>query len=229
MAMKPEQKRLVLTTIAVSLLVVTGAACTPKSSAPENNVESKAEPSSTEGETPEEAQVNLQTFDETANGVPITAQYPDTMEVASSSSDEGLGVFFNFKPQNNALDEARVQVFLPAEGSSLDNLILFVTGPNGLLETNGWTLSEGQSNAALNAYPWVEQVFDFSADQQQAGHVLIGEAAGQAVQVILLYPTAMADAYWPAAKTILDSLTFEPNLLPIESSSEGSSTPTGEF
>ncbi|MBD2108096.1 hypothetical protein [Nodosilinea sp. FACHB-13] len=220
--MKPEQKRL-LTTIAVSLLMVTSAACTPNPSTPENDdLESNAEPLPAESETAElEAQANLQTFDETANSIPITARYPDTMEVTSSSSDEGLGAFFDFKPQNTALDEARVQVFLPAGGSSLDDLIPFVTGPNGLLEINGWTLREGQSNAALNAYPWVERVFDFSTEQQQAGHVLVGEAAGQAVQVILLYPTAMTDAYWPAAKTILDSLAFEPSLLPIEASSEG--------
>ncbi|PZV02726.1 MAG: hypothetical protein DCF32_14685 [Leptolyngbya sp.] len=222
--MKIKQKRVVLATIAANLLIVMGAACTPQPSTPQDSdLESEAELSPAENGAPEPAaSANLQTFDETANSVPITAQYPNTMEVASSSSDEGLGVFFNFKPQGTALDGARLQVFLPAGGTSTADLIPLVTGANGLLASNGWTLEEGQSNAALSAYPWVEQVFDFSADRQQAGHVLVGEAAGQAVQVILLYPTAVADDYWPAAKTILDSLNFEPSLLPIEASTEGS-------
>lgn len=222
--MKIKQKRVVLTTIAINLLMVVGAACTPQPPAPQNpDLKSDAELSPAENGAPEPAaSANLQTFDETANSVPVTAKYPDIMEVTSSSSDEGLGVFFNFKPQGTALDGARLQVFLPAGETSTADLIPFVTGANGLLASNGWTLEEGRSNAALSSYPWVEQVFNFSADQQQAGHVLVGEAAGQAVQVILLYPTAGADDYWPAAKTILDSLTFEPDLLPIEASTEGS-------
>lgn len=40
------------------------------------------------------------------------------------------------------------------------------------------------------------------------------------MQVTLLYPTEMADAYWLAAKTILDSLEFEPSLLPVTTSPE---------
>lgn len=72
-------------------------------------------------------------------------------------------------------------------------------------------------------------MFDFSTAEQQAGYVLIGETASQAVQVIWLYPTAMAAAYWPAAKTILDSLTFEPSLLPIEASLESNAQSESVF
>jgi hypothetical protein len=152
------------------------------------------------------------------------------MEVVSSGSGEGIGVFFTPKLQGNALDEAQVHVFLPAGASSTDDLMPMITGPHGLIETNGWTLNGSRSDGVTEfPYPWFERVFDFSTDQKQSGHILIGQTAGQAVQVILLYPAEMADAYWPAAKTILDSLAFEPSLLPVETSPEGGSPAAGEF
>ncbi|NJL48996.1 MAG: hypothetical protein HC929_17935 [Leptolyngbyaceae cyanobacterium SM2_5_2] len=52
---------------------------------------------------------------------------------------------------------------------------------------------------------------------EQSGHILLGQTNDQTVQVTLLYPAEMANAYWPAAKAILDSLEFEPSLLPINS------------
>lgn len=111
-----------LRAIAAGLLVASSLACTPKTST------SEATPPDTTAESAEAAsrpaaQANLQTFDETANSVPVKAQYPDTMQVTSGGSSEGIGVFFNFKPQGNALDAAWVQIFLPAGGSSTNNLI----------------------------------------------------------------------------------------------------------
>jgi hypothetical protein len=61
-------------------------------------------------------------------------------------------------------------------------------------------------------------VINFSTDQERSGQILLGQIHGQAVQITLLYPAGMASAYWPAAKTILDSLEFDPSLLPIHGS-----------
>lgn len=178
-------------------------------------------PPAAENQTEQTAQATLQTYDETAQGIPVKAQYPNTMTVESTGSSEGVGVFFTFKPQGNAMDEAEVHVFLPANMASTDGLMPMITGPNGLIESNGWTLTGSRADGVTEfPYPWFEMVFDISTDQEQSGHILIGQTNGQAVQVTLLYPAEMADAYWPAAKTILDSLEFEPSLLPVTTSPE---------
>ena len=141
------------------------------------------------------------------------------MQVMGAGSGEGVGVFFTFKSRGNALDDAEVHVFLPSGATSAAELEPFVTGPNGLMANNGWIqqgVEEGGSERL--PYGWVEKVIDFSTDMEQSGHILLGQANGQAVQVTLLYPAEMADAYWPAATTVLVSLQFEGDLLPIRTS-----------
>jgi hypothetical protein len=160
---------------------------------------------------------DTQTYKEA--GMAISAKYPKNMTVESSCSGEGCGYFFKFKPQGNALDEAEVHVFLPAGAASTNDLMPMITGPNGLIKSNGWTLNGSRADGVKEfPYSWLETVFDFSTDKEQSGHILIGQTNGQAVQVTLLYPAEMAKAYWPVAKTILDSLEFDPSLLPIKSS-----------
>jgi hypothetical protein len=224
---KLTMKKLFFTAIAAStLLAITSAACTPPALEPEaSEAELSEQPTAEQptDETPEmaanEAEANLLTYDGPAQGIPVKAQYPDTMTVQGSGSGEGVGVFFTFEPQGNALDEAEVHVFLPSGAASTTDLMPMITGDQGLIANNGWTLDGSRADGVEEfPYAWFEMVFDFSTDKEQSGHILIGQTNGQAVQVILLYPAEMADAYWPTAKTVLDSLEFDPGLLPITSS-----------
>ncbi|MGJ3254432.1 MAG: hypothetical protein ACFE0J_25360 [Elainellaceae cyanobacterium] len=227
-------KHLISSGAIASLVLVTGIACTSQPSdsgdavSPESSTEQPAtetpdsatETSELSSET-SEPQSTLLTYNGPETNVPVTAQYPDTMEVSSSGSGEGVGVFFTFKPQGNALDDAEVHVFLPSGASSTSDLMPMITGANGLIENNGWTLDGSRADTASEfPYPWFEMVFDISTDFEQSGHILIGQTNGQAVQVTLLYPSEMADAYWPAAETVLDSLEFDASLLPLDNSSE---------
>jgi hypothetical protein len=203
-------KNLVLTTVTASLLMFASTACT----APDSGSETSTGASAT-------AQSGLMTYDGPAEGIPVTAQYPNTMEVMGIGSGEGVGVFFTFEPQGNALDEAEVHVFLPANASNTGDIMDFITGPNGLIANNGWSLDNTRAdNVSDFPYPWVEMVFDISTDREQSGHIVIGQANGQAIQVTLLYPAEMADAYWPSARTVLDSLAFDADLLPVTTSEE---------
>ncbi len=203
------------------LLLSTSTACANNSSTadPQASTESTAAPPMTTESAPDAAMANLNTYDQTASGYPVTAQYPDTMAVDGGCGGEGCGFFFTFKPQGNALDEAEVHVFLPAGATTGAEQLPFVTGPNGLMENNGWTVDSIEADGSAEfPYPWVETVINFSTDQEQSGHILLGQAEGQAVQVMLLYPAEMADAYWPSAKVVLESLGFDADLLPIEAS-----------
>ena len=208
-----------LSLLTACAVATTAGACSSQTSGPDTS--STAEPSATE----QTAQAGLLLYDETANGIPVIARYPDTMLVMGTGSGEGVGVFFTFKPQGHALDEAEVHVFLPSGTASAAELEPFVTGPNGLMESNGWRHQEvGEGGTGRFPYAWVEKVIDFSTDQGQSGHILLGQTDGQAVQVTLLYPEDMADAYWPAARSILESLQFDGDLLPIRASNPAAPT-----
>lgn len=215
--------------LTAALLVCLAAACasqlpeaTPSATVnPTGNI-SPEETDSDASSSAVTAQTNLQTYDETASGIPIQAQYPaDAVEAMGTGSGEGVGVFFSFKPTNTHLDMAQVHIFLPAGVATAAEQEPFVTGPGGLMESNGWTVDSVESQGSANfPYDWVETVINFSTDREESGHILLGQTDGQAVQVTLFYPAEMSDAYWPAAKTILDSLEFDASLLPIASSAE---------
>jgi hypothetical protein len=191
-------------------LAAAGGACSRQASTPDASL--VAEPSTTE----QAAGADLLIYDETAHGIPIAARYPDMMRVMRTGSGEGLAVFFTFEPQGNALDDAEVHIFLPSGAASAEALEPFVTGPNGLMANNGW-IQQGVEEAGSERFPygWVETVIDFSADMGQSGHILLGQAHAQAVQVTLLYPAELADQYWPAATSVLETLQFDGDLLPI--------------
>jgi hypothetical protein len=131
---------------------------------------------------------DLLIYDETANGIPVAARYPETMRVmgTGSGSGEGICVFFTFEPQGNSLDDAQVHVFLTCGAASTAALEPFVAGPNGLLVSNEWT-EEGFEEGGSEQFPysWVEKIIDFSTEMQQSGHLLLGQAHGQAIQVTL--------------------------------------------
>jgi hypothetical protein len=223
-----KRRAMALTAFSAVLLTIATACMTsepesPSDASPSIETETSAEQSAeTSSETETAAEGNLQTYDGAPFNFPISAQYPDTMQVDDGCAGEGCGFFFTFLPQGNALDNAEVHLFLPAGVATAAEQEPFVTGPNGLIENAGWVVDSMESGATERfPYPWVEKVINFSSDREESGHILLGAAEGQAVQVLLLYPAEMADEYWPGANTVLETLEFNPDLLPLSTSSEG--------
>lgn len=162
-----------------------------------------------------------QTYDGPAMGYPLQAQYPSTLTVDGGCAGEGCGFSFTFMNPDPAWAKADLHVFLPAGAATAADQAPFVTGPNGLITNAGWAVTATTEDSEQFPYPWVEQVIDITIDADTQGHILLGQAHGQAVQVLLQYPTAEADAYWEATTPVLGSLTFEPSLLPLPVSTEG--------
>jgi membrane-bound inhibitor of C-type lysozyme len=167
------------------------------------------------------AQEKLQTYEEP--NIPLKTRYPATMKVSSGGSGEGVGIFFTFKPQGNALDEAEISFFFPKGSATAADFEEFVTGANGLIENNSWKLDSQTTDTSEFPYSWIKKIIHFSTDKEQSGEILLGETNGQAVQVILLYPAEMSEVYWPSARIILENLEFKDELLPIGTKQDRSS------
>jgi hypothetical protein len=162
----------------------------------------------------------LQVYDEPS--MAIRAEYPDTMEAQGTGSAEGSGFIFTFKPRGNALDKAKVHIFLPRGASTAAAQEPFVTGPGGLFENNGWKKQDENetTNAAKFPYKWVRKVISFTdpGNRGMVGKILLGEAHGQAVEVILYYPADMDAKFLTNAKLILGNLQFKSDKLPLRKS-----------
>jgi hypothetical protein len=211
--------KLILTTI-TTILILNMMGCATQSSN-DNVTSSESQIKQIAGATQETD--NLTIYDETATGIPIKTQYPPKMEVSAIASGEGVGVFFKFKPQNNALDQAEVHFFLPRGAKTATEIESFVTDTNGLIANNGWILVPEATPPQDLLYPWVKKIMTFSTAQEMMGHILFGETNNQAVQVILIYPAQMSQNYWSEAKIVLDNAEFVASLLPINGDEEPSS------
>jgi hypothetical protein len=186
--------------------------------APAKKEAAKPEPLAQEHgkEAPAKAEPKLQTYDEPS--MPIRTQYPDNMQVQGTSSGEGCGFNFTFKPQGNTLDKAEVHIFLPRGAATAAAQEPFVTGPNGLLQNNGWKKAGETTDTGKFHATWVKKVISFADPQNKGmgGKILLGEAGGQAVQVTLYYPTDRGDEFLTNANLILGKLLFKSDKLPLK-------------
>jgi hypothetical protein len=157
----------------------------------------------------------LHTYDEPS--MAIRTEYPDTMKVEGTGSGEGSGFFFSFKPRGNALDKAEIHIFLPRGAATAADQEPFVTGPKGLLENNGWKKESETTDTGKFPYAWVKKVISFAdpGNKGMVGKILLGAASGQAVQVILYYPSAMGDEFFTNTKLILGKLYLKSDKLPL--------------
>jgi hypothetical protein len=181
--------------------------------APAKEEAAKQETLAKEPEKKETAKLEI--YDEP--GMPIRTEYPSTMEMVGTGSGEGVGFIFTFKPQGNALDQAKVHVFLPKGTSTAAAQEPFVTGPKGLLANNGWKKEGDTTSTAKFPYGWVRKIISFSDPKNKGmvGKILLGEASSQAVQVILYYPAERGDEFLNNAKLILGKLHFKDDKLPL--------------
>lgn len=189
---------------------VTGGAAAGHGQEPHAKEQGKKEPAKGEQKN--------RIYDET--NMPIRTEYPDTMKVEGTGSGEGSGFIFTFKPQGNTLDNAKVHIFLPRGAATASAHEPFVTGPKGLLENNGWKKEGETKDTGKFPSGWVKKVISFSDHKNKgmAGKILLGEASGQAVQVILYYPGDRAEEFLANANLILDKLHFKDDKLPLKKS-----------
>jgi hypothetical protein len=150
--------------------------------------------------------------------MPICTIHPDTTKVEGGCGDEGCGFTFTFKVKGHALDRAKVHIFLPRGVTTATALESSVTGPKGLLKNAGWEKEpESQKTNKFN-YEWVRKIINFSDPKNKGmvGNILLGEASGQAVEILLYYPREWSNDFLTSAHLILGNLSFRSDKLPLE-------------
>ncbi len=150
-------------------------------------------------------------------GMAIRTEYPNTMVAQGMGSGEGSGFIFTFKPQGNALDRAKVHIFLPRGAATAAAQEPFVTGPKGLFASNGWKKEGETTDTGKFPYGWVKKVISFTdpGNKGMVGEILLGEASHQAVEIILYYPADLKADFLANAKLILGHLQFKGDKLPL--------------
>ena len=150
-------------------------------------------------------------------GMAIRTEYPDAMVAQGMGSGEGSGFIFTFKPQGNALDKAKVHIFLPRGAATAATQEPFVTGPKGLFASNGWKKEGETTDTGKFPYGWVKKIISFTdpGNKGMVGEILLGEASHQAVEVILYYPADLKADFLTNAKLILGHLQFKSDKLPL--------------
>ena len=153
---------------------------------------------------------DLKTYDEPT--MAIAAKYPDIMTVDAMCAGEGCGYLFKFKPQNSALDQSEVHLFLPAGARTVADAEI---GLDSLMQGNEWKKAETPIPASEFNYPWIKKIIPFRDGMGMTGYILLGEIYSQGVRATLLYPAELSETFMPAAKTVLDNLQFKRHKLPI--------------
>lgn len=171
-----------------------------------NLPERKTETVFVEGE-PQEITLKLYQEDQ----IPVLTYYPDNISVRSACSHEGCGVSFELlqglsvsgSPTDAPL-RARVHVFVPSAGTTLEELEAGVTGDGGVFAGKGW--QQGVSSGSLS-YPWEKKNMNFyHSEQNLLGSVHLGQSQGQAFRVTVVFPGDMGDGFAPRANVILNNL-----------------------
>jgi hypothetical protein len=220
--MRPSRSLLGLTVLSLGLLFACGTQDEPqKSRKPATQQTAPAKPEAARHDPAakkhdQEENVKLQTYDEP--GMAIRTEYPDTMTVEGAGSGEGSGFIFTFKPRGNALDQAKVHIFLPRGAATAAAQEPFVAGPGGLLENNGWEKADATDDTPRFPYGWVRKSISFAdpGNHGMKGEILLGEGSGQAVQVILYYPNDRDKEFLADAHVILKNLHFKSDDLPLK-------------
>lgn len=153
-------------------------------------------------------EVELQLFDQPS--VPFTTYVPTKdFQKEVNSSDQGVVAQFVFSPKGKKAETAYVQIFLPTQDTSVDDMRDLLLGDQGLLKTNDWQLVD---RTEIVSYPWAREKLIY---QQQAGKqtfvgsIYIGDYEGRAFYALTHYPIEYVDGFEPRSAIMLENLQFK--------------------
>jgi hypothetical protein len=166
--------------------------------------ESRITPLSIEGQSVE---VELKLFNQAA--LPFTTYVPAQdfqSEVGGTSGEQN--VRFYFSPTGKKDSKAYLQMVLPDQGNSIEEVRELILSDRGIMATNRWELVD---RTDVVSYPWAKEKFIYqqqTPDGMAIGTIYIGENQGKAFYILTHYPAEYAEGFEPRSAVILENLQF---------------------
>jgi hypothetical protein len=157
--------------------------------------------------------VTLRRFDDPV--VPFTTYLPPGLEAQAAGSPEGLGVVMETASGPGDAPGAYLHFFFPSQEQqdvSLEALRESITGTGGLLQRNGWQLTQHfTSPQAASPCSWAHDVFRFSDPGHvpaATGYVCTGAHQDAPFYLIVYTPPEYGDGFGPRVDVVLSALRW---------------------
>lgn len=152
-------------------------------------------------------ELELQLFNKSP--LPFTTYVPKR-DFQNEVDDSGQGTVaqFFFSPKGKKDKAAYVQIFLPDQQTTVQDMRELLIGENGLLSANRWQLVD---RTDIVSYPWAREKLIY---QQKAGKrnfigsIYIGEHEGRSFYALTHYPAEYMDGFEPRSTIMLENLQF---------------------
>lgn len=178
----------------------------PTASVRQERPDTRVMPISIEGRVVE---MELRLFDQ--QPLPFTTYVPvRDFQDEVSQSDNGTVAQFFFSPQGKKNKAAYVQIFLPNQQTSTEEMRSLILDDQGLLATNDWQLID---RTDIVSYGWAREklIYQQQTDQQTyIGSIYIGDYEGQSFYALTHYPAEYIDGFEPRSTVMLENLQFRP-------------------
>ncbi|MCU0523652.1 MAG: hypothetical protein MUF72_02385 [Elainella sp. Prado103] len=186
--------------IAAPIEVKTSPSLTASSERPDTRVM----PMAIEGQVVE---MELKLFDQLP--LPFTTYFPvRDFQSEVSNSEQGMVAQFTFSVKGQKNEAAYVQIFLPAQRTSIEEMQGLLLDERGLLATNHWQLID---RTEIVSYPWAREKLIYqqqSGQQTYVGSIYIGDYEGRSFYALTHYPVEYMDGFEPRSTVMLENLQF---------------------
>lgn len=186
--------------IAAPIEVKTSPSLTASSERPDTRVM----PMAIEGQVVE---MELKLFDQLP--LPFTTYFPvRDFQSEVSNSEQGMVAQFTFSAKGQKNEAAYVQIFLPAQRTSIEEMQGLLLDERGLLATNHWQLID---RTEIVSYPWAREKLIYqqqSGQQTYVGSIYIGDYEGRSFYALTHYPVEYMDGFEPRSTVMLENLQF---------------------
>lgn len=176
----------------------------PATSVQQERPDTRVMPITIEGQAVE---MELRLFDQ--QPLPFTIYVPlkDFQDEVSQSENGTVAQFF-FRPRGKKDNSAYVQIFLPNQQTSPEEMRSLLLDDQGLLATNNWQLID---RTDIVSYSWAREklIYQQRTDKQTyIGSIYIGEYEGQSFYALTHYPAEYIDGFEPRSTVMLENLQF---------------------
>lgn len=141
--------------------------------------------------------------------LPFTTYFPAKDFKPQAIASEGItGIRLVYSPNGKPRSDSYLDIVLPQQNASLDQLRDYILDPQGLLAKNQWQLVDRTN---IVSYPWVKEKLIYrqqTAKGMIEGAIYLGEEAGQAFYLITQYPEKDSDRFESLGTIALENLQF---------------------